>query len=85
MYNEGVTPPQGASPLAQTFQFPGTATAVRRPHRAKRPTGNKFQEIAFRSPDDMHALDVIADHILARLNRIDAEQKRQPTARLLTT
>lgn len=71
--------------MAQTFQFPGTATALlqssstlpRRPHRAKRPTGNKFQEIAFRSPADMRALDVIADHILARLNKADAEKEKR--------
>lgn len=61
--------------MAQTFDFPGAAAIRRRPHRAKRPTGNKFQEIAFRSPADMKALDIIADHILARLNERDDKEK----------
>lgn len=61
--------------MAQTFEFPGVSALRRRPHRAKRPTGNKFQEIATRSPADMKALDVIADHILARLNERDDKDR----------
>jgi hypothetical protein len=57
--------------VAQTFVFPGVVPIPRRLHRAKRPVGSKFQEIAFRSPKDMHALERIADMILARLNEDD--------------
>lgn len=61
----------GATPLAQTFTFPGvgaSSTSSRRLHRAKRPLGNKLQEIADRSPKDLAAFEVLADLVLARLN-----------------
>lgn len=55
--------------MAQTYTFPGGDTLPRRrSQRAKRPTGNKLQEIAARSPQDMRDIDRIADMVLARLN-----------------
>lgn len=57
--------------MAQTFAFPGVLLPRRRPHRAKRPVGNKFQEIANRSPRDMADLERLADLVLARLNDHD--------------
>jgi hypothetical protein len=58
--------------MAQTFEFPGSSDLPhRRLHRAKRALGDKFQEIAMRSPRDMDALEVLADLVLARLNEQD--------------
>ena len=33
--------------------------------------GNKLQEIAMRSPNDLRAIEVLADFVLARLNEQD--------------
>lgn len=59
-----------------TYQFPGRTSLPHRPHRVfHRSLGDKFQEIALRSPADMIAFDRLADAVLARLN---AEERRQP-------
>lgn len=45
---------------------------------APRTLGDKLQDIARRSPRDLHALDVLADLVLERL---DAEQPETPAHR----
>lgn len=61
--------------MSQTYQFPANVAFTRKPRqRVKRPVGNKFQEIARRSPKDMAAFDVMADLVLARLNEEDRKR-----------
>jgi len=60
--------------VAQRLAFPGVGVFPRRPTRTTRPIGNKFQEIATRSPIDMRALDKLADLVLERLNKSDRER-----------
>jgi hypothetical protein len=46
--------------------------ALYRPTVFTRPLGNKLQEIAQRSPQDIVAFDTLADFVLARLNQAEA-------------
>lgn len=50
-----------------TLEFP-PQTPQQRKQTRRRPLGNKLQEIASRSPNDIRALDVLADFILDRLD-----------------
>lgn len=59
--------------MAQTFAL--HLASPRRPHRAKRTTTNKIEEIKRRSPKDARAFDTLADSVLKRLDRADDRKK----------
>lgn len=54
--------------MAATLSF-GRRMVPLLPKRPQKSLGNKLQEIAFRSPKDLAALEVLADLVLERLDR----------------
>lgn len=55
------------------FHLPPPPPVSRRLDR--RPLGNKLQEIAVRSPSDLHALERLADMVLEHLDQEQAQQE----------